>query len=83
MIVEISSTLWPRPIVIDTDAPSGDGMAVRILRPSVKVRTDPGGPVLASYSPEGDPSGSVLPFLLLAGVLLLGTFAAIGIVKGL
>lgn len=81
VIVKLETTLWPAPVVIDTDEPSSGGGIVRVIKPRVSVALSPADPPFATWAPAGDPSGSLAGLLILAGLALVTTFAIVGIAR--
>lgn len=82
MIITVRTAVWPGPIVIDTDAPAGEGGALlSIVRPAVDVRLTPGTAPIATWAPKGEPGESLVPLAVLIGLGLIATLAIVGLVK--
>lgn len=84
MIIKLQTALWPAPIVIDTDERSsgaGTDLLRKVIKPKVEIAYGPGESPLMTWAPGGDPDRSWVPFLVVAGLSLLVTFAIVGVAR--
>jgi hypothetical protein len=90
MIIEIDASVLPVPLVIDTARKHGSGSgtgaagvvretALQQVQPVITLRDREGGISLFDWAPYGRPDSHLPAFLLIVGVALVATFAAIGI----
>lgn len=69
--VEVETTLWPKPFVVDlTPTSEPPGLLKRLLRPKVTLRR--GDLVVGPYAPAGEPRDvPLLAIVALAAILLV------------